>query len=206
MTASDYPVTTPYGFVPGYPLHGGFHQGIDYGCPIGTPVSVNNIIIGLSGNTGYTFGPHLHVGRWVNGAPTPPSDGFSFSSAVVSEIDDIGNTDNGKFVRLQADGASWVYLHLSQINVLLGQTLKGNTMGKPSRDEVIAYFKGFAVQGASGVVGQPTEDQISYYSARTYDVILNDILNDVWNRLNQCQAAGSGTFTAYSGAQLFVKK
>lgn len=129
MTAKDYPVTTPYGFVPGYPLHNGFHQGIDYGCPVGTPVVVNGVTIGLSGNTGYTFGPHLHLGKWVGGVvQNPLSGGFQFNSAVVTEINE--DSDNGKYVRIQGDGASWVYLHLSDNSkVKVGQTLQGANMG-----------------------------------------------------------------------------
>lgn len=75
---------------------------------------------------------------------------------------------------------------------LLGYLRKeeATTMGKPDRAQVINYFKGFAVAGAGGQVGVPTEDQIKYYTERTYDVVLNDVLNDVWNRL---QLAGKPT-------------
>lgn len=137
-TAKDYPVTTPYGQVPGYPLNGGFHNGIDYGAPSGTPVVVNGKTIGLVGATGYVTGAHLHVGRWVGGTVTNPGvgGGFSFNSAVVTQVDTVGNSNNGKFVRIQGDGASWVYLHLSQINVSVGQSLQGgsNIVGVPDTD------------------------------------------------------------------------
>ncbi len=125
-TANQYPVTTPYGKVAGYPLNNGFHNGIDYGCPTGTPVVVNGVQIGLSGSTGYSTGPHLHVGRWVNGLPTNPKGGFTFKSAKVTEINQ--DKTNGKYVRVQADGASWVYLHLSKQTCKVGQTLKGASM------------------------------------------------------------------------------
>lgn len=129
MDASQYPVTTPYGYVKGYPLHNGFHQGIDYGCPVGTPVVVNGVVIGLSGNTGYTFGPHLHLGKWLGGlVQNPLNGGFNFKSAVVTEINE--DADNGKYARIQGDGFSWVYLHLSdnkRVNV--GQVLQGGSMG-----------------------------------------------------------------------------
>ena len=125
MTAKDYPITTPYGKVAGYPLNNGFHNGIDYGCPTGTPVVVNGVTIGLSGATGYVTGAHLHVGRWVNGTVTNPQvgGGFQFNNAVVSEIG--YDTTNGNYVRVQADGASWVYLHLSKTLVKVGQVLQG---------------------------------------------------------------------------------
>lgn len=124
MDASQYPITTPYGKVAGYPLNNGFHNGIDYGCPVGTPVVVNGVTIGLSGATGYVTGPHLHVGRWVNGQVTDPGvgGGFHFNSAVVTEVSH--DATNGNFVRIQGDGASWVYLHLSKQLVSVGQELK----------------------------------------------------------------------------------
>lgn len=125
MLVQEYPVTTPYGDVPGYPLHNGFHQGIDYGCPVGTPVIVNGTIIGISGNTGYTFGPHLHLGKWLGGAvQNPLNDGFQFNSAVVTQVGE--DADDGKFVRVQGDGFSWVYLHLSNNSIVkVGQVLQG---------------------------------------------------------------------------------
>lgn len=130
MNALDYPVTTPFGYVPGYPLNNGFHNGIDYGCPSGTPIVVNGVTIGLSGNTGYSSGAHCHVGRWVNGAATNPNGGgATFNSAVVTQINN--DSVNGNYVRVQGDGASWVYLHMSNNQLVsVGQVLtpKGDDM------------------------------------------------------------------------------
>lgn len=131
MAAQDYPITQPYGHDPSYPLNGGFHKGVDYGCPTGTPVVVNGVVIGLSGRSGAVTGPHLHVGRWVNGQPTDPGrGGTNFNSAVVHSVGE--DNVNGKYVRLSADGALWVYLHLSQINVSTGQQIKG---GEPPMNQ-----------------------------------------------------------------------
>jgi hypothetical protein len=122
MAAENFPITTPYGHVPGYELNNGFHRGEDRAMPMDTPVLVNGVEIGLSGNTGFTTGPHLHVGRFVGGSDTPPhGGGFHFNSAVVTEIGQ--DATNGKFVRVQADGASWVYLHLNRQTVPVGQHL-----------------------------------------------------------------------------------
>lgn len=141
MTAADYPVTTPYGYVPGYPLNNGFHKGEDRAMPIGTRVLVNGTEIGLSGtNSGPGSGPHLHIGRWVMGVSTNPNGGgFTVSGAVVTEVDPIGvDPTNGKFVRVQdADGSSWVYLHLSAVKVVKGQVLgmyNGKTAEQWARD------------------------------------------------------------------------
>lgn len=70
------------------------------------------------------------------------------------------------------------------IDVSLNQVIGGNMskVAMPDRQTVINYFVGFQVAGATGKVGEPTEEQIKYYTERTYDVILSDILNDVWNR------------------------
>lgn len=130
-TAKDYKVTFPYGATDGTyygvtarskPTYiGSYHRGDDRAMPQGTPVVVNGVQIGLSGQTGAADGPHLHVGRFVNSLDTNPQGGFSFKNAVVTEIgeDDV----NGKYVRVQADGASWVYLHLSKQTAKVGQKL-----------------------------------------------------------------------------------
>lgn len=132
----DYPITTPFGWVVGYPLNQtdpvnhpgqGFHNGIDYGAPMGTPVIVNGVTIGLSNNTGATTGPHLHVGKYVNGVVQDPGvgNGFNFNSAVVY---DIGEDDtDGIYVRITGDGALWNYLHLGSTMVTARQILKGET-------------------------------------------------------------------------------
>lgn len=127
----NYPVTTPFGWVAGYPLNQdaahpgqGFHNGIDYGYPMGTPVVVNGVTIGLSNNTGASTGPHLHVGKYVGGSVQDPGvgNGFSFNSAVV--FDTGSDATNGKYVRITGDGALWNYLHLGTILVTKGQVLK----------------------------------------------------------------------------------
>lgn len=150
----NYPVTTPYGQVPGYPLNNGFHTGIDYGYPMGTPVVVNGVTIGLSNNTGDSTGPHLHVGKYVNGQVQDPGvgNGFSFDSAVV--YDTGSDSVNGNYVRIMGDGALWNYLHLQTVLVSKGQLLKGGDDMKPTREGVIVAYQ---------VVLQetPTEEQIN---------------------------------------------
>jgi murein DD-endopeptidase MepM/ murein hydrolase activator NlpD len=122
-SAKDYPVTFPYGatsspYSKAYP-----HQGDDRACPSGTPVKVNGVQIGLVGSTGWSTGPHLHVGKWANGRSyNPNKQGFSFKNAKVTEINQ--DSKNGKYVRVQADGYSWVYLHLSKQTAKVGQVLK----------------------------------------------------------------------------------
>lgn len=152
----SYPVTTPFGQVPGYPLNGGFHNGIDYGYPMGTPVVVNGVTIGISNNTGASTGPHLHVGKWVGGKAVDPGvgNGFSFNSAVV--YDTGSDATNGNFVRVQGDGALWNYLHLEKTLVTKGQVLKGGTMAaNPDGNDIATYYQ--AIRG-----DQPTKQELDF--------------------------------------------
>lgn len=131
--ASTYPITTGYGYVAGYPLNNGFHKGQDRAMPTGTSVLVNGVQVGLSGSTGASTGPHLHIGRYVNGAATNPAGGgFSIAGAVV--LDTGFDNINGNYVRVTdgGNGSVWVYLHLSTIRVVKGQPLKG---GEPMLNE-----------------------------------------------------------------------
>lgn len=137
--AADYPVTFGYGATDdtyygpqaqGKPTYiGPYHKGDDRAMPYGTPVVVNGVQIGLSGNGNGRYGAHLHIGRFVNGVDTNPNDGgFQLDGAKVVTVVDNYATDpvNAKYVRVQdANGAQWVYLHLSEVNVSAGQILQG---------------------------------------------------------------------------------
>jgi len=127
-TAQDYPVTFPYGAksAPYGTSALPYHRGEDRYMPSGTPILVNGVQIGLSGATGFVTGAHLHIGRWVGGRDTNPGGGgFYFNNAVVTEVGQ--DATNGKFVRVQGDGASWVYLHMSQPTASVNQVLKPTT-------------------------------------------------------------------------------
>lgn len=137
MDLNQYPVTTPFGYVAGYPLNNGFHNGIDYALPMNTPVIVNGVEIGRSNNTGASTGPHLHIGKYQNGAAQNPQvgQGTQFDHAVV--FDTGKDSVNGNFVRINADGALWNYLHLADgsIKVSAGQVLQGGQENM-SRDNI----------------------------------------------------------------------
>lgn len=166
----DYPVTTPYGPVEGYPLNPipdkpgyGFHNGIDYGYPMGTPVVVNGIPIGISNNTGATTGPHLHVGKWVNGVVEDPGvgNGFSFKSAIVYDTGE--DATDGIFVRITGDGALWDYLHLEKTLVIKGQVLKGSTnMVYPNKGDLINIYNDTGWPGHL-----PNLNDIAYWTSGT---------------------------------------
>lgn len=142
-TIWDYPVSYIYGYSTAYGQY--FHKGEDRTAPRGTPVTVNGVQIGTVGSTGLSTGPHLHIGKWLNGDMHPPrGGGKSFKSAVITEIDRVGARDNGKFVRLTGDGYSWVYLHLDTIppTLKVGQKLiQGGSMfeGKSAEEWAKLY-------------------------------------------------------------------
>lgn len=181
--ASQFPITTPYGYVAGYPLNNGFHNGIDYGCPSGTPVKVNGVTIGLSGATGYATGPHLHVGRWLGGTVTDPGvgGGFHFTSAVVTQISE--DATNGKYVRVQGDGASWVYLHLSQNNLVkVGDKLQGGTQDMADKIDVnLSRIISNGILARNGVAGRSYSLDGSQGDPWVGGDLTNQFIVDVFN-------------------------
>lgn len=136
--ASTYPITTPYGYVAGYPLNNGFHKGVDRAAPLGTPVIVNDVVIGLVGSTGASTGNHLHIGRFVGGQVTNPgAQGFSLKQPATVFSTGYDAT-NGNYVKVtDGDGVLWVYLHLQKFLVTKGQKLEGANMDKITKEQEI---------------------------------------------------------------------
>lgn len=174
-----YGITQDYGYDPSYPLNKGSHRGIDYGYPWGVPVLVNGVPIGLSGSTGEAYdangnkgtkaAAHVHVGRWVNGQPTNPGRGNGFEFEPPVSVAAVGSDAvNGNWVKLNAEGAIWVYCHLSEIKVRQGQQLEGGeTM--PSEKDVRDYFYAF-------LRTEPSEAQVAYYTKRSWRAFIDDVL------------------------------
>jgi len=167
MTIWDAPVTELFGCQPDYPLNTaqcpvgqGFHNGVDYGSTVGTPVTVNGVTIGLSGATGTVTGPHCHVGHWgPNGViAINPQDGKLVNGAKVTEVS--SDSVNGKFVRVgDADGTSWVYLHMSDNSIVqVGQSLQGGSVdnSKPTSTQVGEEFQALAER-------QPTQQEVDLF-------------------------------------------
>jgi hypothetical protein len=196
----DFPVTTPFGQVPGYPLNNGFHNGIDYGCPTGTPVIVNGITIGISNNTGASTGPHLHVGKYVNGQVQDPGvgNGFQFNSAVV--YDTGYDSTNGNYVRITGDGALWNYLHLEEVLVTKGQVLEGeDDMTQSEAEKVVTYFYRL------GTGDYPNPGQAAYWVPRVKDVPTG--IDELGIALLDGQKpSAQASYVAYSGPPLFTEK
>lgn len=202
--ASTYPITENFGWQQGYPLHTtpsdpavpatektkypgagyGFHTGVDWGCPSGTPIVVNGVVIGLSGATGEVFGPHVHVGKFSSGICVNPGSPWNFTSAVVTEIAE--DSTNGKYVRIQADGSSYVYLHMSDnTKVEVGQELKGATVKQLNRGDIVNVYRKFLGH-------DPTDNDFEYHLNQkgadwnefTYDLMNNrkDLIQDAQAR------------------------
>lgn len=129
MKASEYKVTFPYGATttPYSPSHP--HSGEDRKMPIGTPVDVGDAIIGLSGNTGKSTGPHLHIQKYKGGYQNPQGKGLANTIAFPAVVSEVGeNSEIGKYIRLMDKSLiRWSYFHLSRVGVVKGSII--NTGG-----------------------------------------------------------------------------
>src|SRR5690349_4044125 len=110
-TIWEYPVKFIYGYSKAY--GSGFHTGEDRTVTDNRKdvrLTVNGVYLGIVGTTGNSTGIHCHIGKWSgNGSHNPNGGGKAFKSAVITEIHRTVTNGNGKYVRVQGDGYSWVY-------------------------------------------------------------------------------------------------
>lgn len=136
-TVRDYPVKYKFGYSVAY---GGYHTGEDRSAPHGTPVKINNTIIGLSGNTGYVLpkptasnpkaGSHHHISKHglTGKLIDPKGSGFKMFSipgrrAKVYQVGE--DSRNGKYIRVRASsGRTYIHCHLSKITCKVGTIIK----------------------------------------------------------------------------------
>lgn len=143
MTAQDHPISFPYGATDGVNyISPKFHRGNDRACPTGTPVVVAGVTIGLTGATGKVTGAHLHTqsGTDINCQKTFNGNGVTEFQAGKVVSRGYGS-EWGNFVTVQVGGNYVTYCHLSQINVNIGDELKGGFMNKDQAKQLALYIR-----------------------------------------------------------------
>ena len=136
-TVRDYPVKYKYGYSKAY---GGWHTGEDRSAPHGTPVKVNNTVIGLSGNTGYVLpaptasnpkaGSHHHMGKFgLSGKLiNPRGSGFKMHSVAGRrpKVIAIGqDSRSGRWIKVRSIyGRVYIHCHLSKVYARVGTVIK----------------------------------------------------------------------------------
>lgn len=126
MNYLGFPVT--FGYLEKTTLKGGenyTHRGIDLGSFEGQELRILGTLIGLTGSTGKTEGPHTHVqvGRDPDAQQTiDPSPYIGKPGTVVK----VGEAPQwGKFVCIKVADVYVYYCHLSRIDVKEGQAIGG---------------------------------------------------------------------------------
>lgn len=230
MNAQDYPVTFPYGATDGVyygkeaqgkPTYiGPYHRGDDRAMPVGTPIVINGLKIGLSGATGAASGPHLHTGKFESGVDVNPKSG-GFDIPQPAHVQAIGQDDvNGRWVQIvDATAMLWAYLHLSAIYVVERQLIeKGQEM-----DELIEtddQARDVLVLGQHELPENITRESIDSIKGQSYKVVIPALrTNAKWVEQNnmlvaypemekQLQNQTNGEFVEVAKASqaLYVKK
>lgn len=162
MTAKDYPVTFGYKEQDGYwygpnGIIGRYHLGNDRATYIGVPLDIAGEVIGKTGATGETGGPHLHTQAWTGNVlntqdPTP----FEFKPGLVV---DVGYASQwGKYITVEVNGVNITYAHLSEVYVETGHVIGGNM------DEV-QHWKDVAQSRQNSLVAISKEVSVDYKDA-----------------------------------------
>lgn len=126
---STFPVSLKYGATTKPYSRANPHRGLDIAAPLGTPIRVNGVVIGLVGSTGFSTGNHTHVQKVSKNYVVNPgsvSDVVNLPTPChVIEINTNPTNRNGMFVRIKdGKGNVFTYMHLSKISVAEGRLYK----------------------------------------------------------------------------------
>lgn len=172
----QYPVTFPFGATSAPYSPTDPHHGEDRACPTGTLAIVNSKQIGLTGNTGYSFGPHCHIDKNPSYPATRgyinPTGWYNITGTVVF----AGLAESaGNMVVIRADnGYYYRFLHLSVINVRVGDRIQPMATDSLTKEEVIITYAGFFDCANSDV----PQDFITAYTGKTLGGLLNHLKDD----------------------------
>ena len=165
-TARDYPVT--FGYLQKTTINGKpyTHRGNDRKTPTGTPVQIGSKVIGLTGNTGLSTGPHLHTQAGTDAAVqnTIDPNGHEFKAGTVTSTRTTDTGAWGKYVTVKTGNVYVTYAHLSKVNVKKGD--KVNSMADAA--DVKAIYK-------YGPLGRTADASgVKHYTGKKTDKILKD--------------------------------
>lgn len=201
--AAQYPISFPYGATSAPYSSSHPHRGDDRACPIGTPVIINGITIGLTGATGKVTGPHLHIQESLNSYTNTRKPQNAFKPGTVVNIDPNGTQGDGsfgKFITIRnADGWDDSYCHLSQINVTKGQIIGGDMPITPTQvDKVIKM----------GLHRPSTEAELNNPEKQSNP---GKLIDEVWasggeQQYNDSQNPQPTNVKPYDGPPLFVEE
>lgn len=147
-----------------------YHLGNDYYAPLNTPLVLQGVQLGLSGNTGIVAGPHVHVAKWkpgnvIGGYFVSKYNRTYFDPGDVTgqtgKVSEVGkSSDAGNFVRISANnGFTYEFFHLNRQDVKVGDIIGGG-------EKQVAYIAPETVRSLFQEAGlpPPTAEQENYYS------------------------------------------
>lgn len=140
MNINQYPVN--FGYLEQTTINGSpyTHRGNDYPLRY-EPVKIAGTQIGVSGETGLTVGPHVHVqaGRdeWAQSTinPTP------YVGKPGTVVKTGSGSQWGLYVCLRVGDVNVFYCHLSKINATVGQVIKEEEVKIPNQDNYYQRYK-----------------------------------------------------------------
>lgn len=169
MNLDQYPIYFPYNAISAPYSPSRPHKGNDYALQQGDPIIIKGTKIGLTGQTGWTDGPHVHVqaGRdeWAQ-SPINPSPYVGKPGTVVK----TGYGDQwGNYVCIRVGDVNVFYCHMSQIIASVGQIIGGEEIMEVGdiKNFTSAVFQVKADANDLAQAGKPWKT-VMYYLADKY--------------------------------------